>query len=106
MIDEAEFGRIADRLIADLADKIEEADVDAVLECEVISGVLTIDSKTGKSWVVSKHAPNKQIWLASPYSGGLHFSYVDGAWALGDGCVLQTLLAEEIKKYGGVEVVL
>lgn len=106
MIDEAEFGRIADRLIADIADKIEEADADAVLECEVISGVLTIENETGKSWVVSKHAPNKQIWLASPYSGGLHFCFNDGAWMLADGRILQALLAEEIKTHAGVEVVL
>ncbi len=57
---------------------------------------MTITNKQGKQWVISKHAPTMQIWLSSPMSGGLHFSYHNGAWALSDGQALIPLLAQEI----------
>ncbi len=106
MFDEAEFHKVADAFIAYLADTIEEADEDALLECEVAGGVLTIESETKKTWVVSKHAPSKQIWLASPFSGGLHFSYEQNAWKLPDGRELANILAAELNTHAGVEVAL
>lgn len=106
MFDEAEFHKVADAFIARMADSIEDADEDALLECEVAGGVLTIESESKKTWVVSKHAPSKQIWLASPFSGGLHFSYEQNAWQLSDGRTLTALLADEIKTHAGVEVAL
>jgi len=50
-----------------------------------LTGVLTIsmeieDEEAGSglnryTWVLNKQAPNKQIWLSSPFSGPMRFEY-------------------------------
>jgi frataxin len=50
----------------------------------------------GKQWLISKHTPSRQIWLSSPISGGLHFSFDDNRWQIADGRELSSLLAAEL----------
>jgi frataxin len=93
------FAALAEATLNRLADTVEALDEDGVLEVEYISGMLTIDFSTGRQFVINKHGPSKQIWMSSPLSGGLHFSYVenDQDWALADGRRLSTLLQAEIE---------
>ena len=39
-------------------------------------GVLNIEMRGKKYYVLNKQTPNKQIWLSSPVSGPSRFEYV------------------------------
>jgi frataxin len=50
------------------------------LECELESGVLSLIMPDDKEYVINKHAPSKQIWVSSPYSGAGYFEYNGQNW--------------------------
>ena len=94
-MNESEFHRLADIMLTQLADMLEEADARGELELELQGGILTITLESGKQFIVNKHAPTRQIWLSSPVSGGLHFMY-EGGWVLADGRELKALLSKQL----------
>lgn len=98
MSDETDFHRLADATLTALLDQLEPRYESGELEeLELQGGVLTIRTAAGRSFVVSKHAPSRQIWLASPLSGGLHFSlHASGSWMLADGRELVLHLMKEL----------
>lgn len=65
---------------------------------------MTIDLPSGKQLLISKHGVTKQLWLSSPVSGGLHFSFKDEAWSLADGRTLTQVLSQELKNLAGIDV--
>lgn len=96
MLSETEFHRIADVTLARLAEGLEPAYESGKLdELDLAGGILTIEA-AGRTLVISKHAASKEIWLASPISGGLHFAYKDDQWQLADGRTLPTILSLEL----------
>lgn len=99
---ETEFHRLADATLDALADGLEEADGSGQVEVEYQGGVITIDVPGGRQLIVSKHTASRQIWLSSPVSGGLHFSYGAGKWGLADARTLEQVLAVELKNLAGV----
>ncbi len=93
-LDETRFHRLADAALAAIEDSLgESADVEAT------EGVLTLDLDDGRRYVVNKHAPNREIWLASPLSGAWHFAWdeTSGRWlsTRGEDVALDDLLARE-----------
>ncbi|MCE3005418.1 MAG: iron donor protein CyaY [Alphaproteobacteria bacterium] len=98
MLDETDFHRRADATLAAILDRLEPRyEAGALEELELHSGILTILTDAGRRFVVSKHAPSRQLWLASPLSGGLHFSVHDnGQWQLSDGRELVSHLLGEL----------
>lgn len=74
-MDESQFHTLSDQWFTRIFDALEGLDA---LEVEYGQGILTVETSAGKTFVVSKHAPSKQLWLASPVSGGLHFPHCDG----------------------------
>lgn len=105
MLENSQFHCLADAYLDALAEEIEAKDSEALVDAEIVQGILTITLPGGRQYLLSKHLPSKQLWLSSPVSGGLHFSYheADSAWALEDGRALSTLLAEELKTATGIE---
>ena len=99
------YHQLADRIFNQLEAALEEADAEGCLELEIAGNVMTIALSHGKTFVVSKHEPSQQIWLSSPRSGGLHFSYRNDAWQLEDGRELTALLRTELKELAGIDVV-
>ena len=99
-MNETEFHRLADNMLNTMFDALEEADEKGALDVEYQDGIMTIRLPGGKQYIVSKHAPSQQIWLSSPLSGGLHFSYDAATWALPTGARLSGVLAEEFKNAG------
>jgi frataxin len=99
MMSESEFQAASADQLTQLYDALEPAyEAQTIEDLEMEAGLLTIVSATGKSWIVSAHAPSRQIWLASPVSGGLHFSF-DGAsqqWKLANGIELGAMLLDEL----------
>lgn len=105
---ENEFEKLALNTLDEIADALDELDEGGSLELEYENGMITITSNSNKQFVVTKHSPSRQIWLSSPISGGLHFSYNQstGKWQLGDGRELKSLLEKELENITRVRVVL
>ena len=105
---EKDFGKFAEKTLDKLADALDSLDESGDLELEYQNGILSITLNSGKQIIVNKHAPSQQIWLSSPVSGGLHFSYdnISNQWMLADGKMLNNILSEELKTLANIEVVL
>ncbi len=73
-----DFQKQADEILEQLLDMAEDADHDA----DIISGVLQIEAEDGREWVINKHAPTEQIWIASPISGATHIDIADSDKAI------------------------
>ena len=75
MVDQtSSFETRADKALHDFMEAIEDVLGD-YLEVDLESGILTIELETGAQYVINKHAPMRQIWLSSPFSGAAHFDY-------------------------------
>jgi frataxin len=106
MLENSQFHCLADAYLDALLDEVEAKDAKAQVDTDLQEGILTLSlSDNSLHYLISKHAPSKQIWLSSPVSGGLHFSYNEAhsAWELADGTCLSTLLASELKQKTGIE---
>ena len=104
-MDESQFHREADSTLTRLAEALEAADGDA-LDVEYQGGILTIDLADGRQYVLNKHGPSRQLWLASPFSGASHYQFAAGArWVgtRGHGD-LAHLLARELSPLLGAEL--
>lgn len=101
-----DFNASVAALLEELAERIEAADTQAMLDIETQEGVVTIiHEDSGRTLVISRHGPMQQVWLASPLSGGLHFSRADdGNWTLPDGRTLQEVLAAELAEIAKLRV--
>ena len=105
---ESEFERMAERLLARLAEAIEGPEADGV-EVELQGPVLNIEVEgqgggKGGVFVVSKHAPTRQIWLSSPISGASHYAHDGQAWrSTRDEAELLSRLSGELGRLTGVE---
>ena len=106
-MNEAEFNRVSNAVLSAMLDVLERADEEGTLEVEFQMGIMTITLDGGHQFIINKHAPSQQIWLSSPLSGGLHFSFdaSNKEWALADGRRLDQVLSAELHKLVGIEVV-
>lgn len=95
-MDDLTYQQRANAILSHIADGLDDAYADGRLEeLDLQGSVLTIITAKGTTLVVSKHAPTKQIWLASPRLGGLHFIATGNDWQLADGrALLPTLTAD------------
>lgn len=78
-LDENQFHDIADAFLDSLFDQLDEQIGDHA-DVDVEDGILNIELDAGGTYIINKHAPNKQIWMASPKSGATHYDYKDGNW--------------------------
>lgn len=101
-MDETLYHTIADATLAHCYDQLDNAfERGAIDDLELQNGILSIVTEQGTTFILSKHAPSRQIWLASPVSGGLHFSY-DGAtqhWVLPNADALYEVLRNELASH-------
>jgi len=109
MLDESHFHAVADATLNHLFDQMEDAfDAGAFEELELTDGVLRIEDTKGHVWIVNRHSASRQIWLASPRLGGLHFTFDHDtqSWTLPDGRNLKDVLSQEIQSLSHVHIVL
>lgn len=109
MLDETHFLAISTATLEHIHDQLEQAFQNGTLEeLELNEGILSIELESGQCFVISKHEPSRQMWLASPLSGGLHFDYChdNNEWRLADGRTLKRLVAQELKQLCGLQIVL
>ncbi|MBI2254955.1 MAG: iron donor protein CyaY [Proteobacteria bacterium] len=72
-MDAAEFDRLASDTLKRLLIAIEDGMGDVIEDIDLQGSVLTIELIDGGTYVINKHAENKEIWLSSPKSGAAHF---------------------------------
>ncbi len=96
-LDQSAFEALADETLERFMDVIDEKLGDR-LDVDLMGGILAIELVSGGQYVISKHAPNRQIWMSSPLSGAAHFAYdlESGKWAntRGGGDLAESLAAE------------
>ncbi len=108
MLSETHFHAIADATLMHLYDQLEDAfERGDFEELDLNNGILTIEIADGRTFIISKHAPSCQLWLASPISGGHHFPYneTDACWRIESGTGLKELLASELATACGIKVI-
>jgi CyaY protein len=101
---ESNFHRLADQWLTMAEAVLEEADQNGAVEMELQSGALTLILPSQKVVLISKHSPMRQLWLASPISGGLHFSHDGAEWSLADGRTLEQVLSQELQTLAGIKI--
>ncbi len=102
-MDANQFESLADTTLARLQTAIEDA-ASVHLDAELVGGILTIETESGAKYLLNKHGPNRQVWLASPVSGAWHFAWSedDQAWlSTRGGERLEELLSRELSEACG-----
>jgi frataxin len=100
-MDEPEFERQAGKVLDRLMTEIEDQAMDH-LDVDLEGGILSVVLPDGGTYLVNRHAPNREIWLSSPKSGAWHFRHdPEAGWVStrevdGTRPQLHRLLADEL----------
>ena len=78
-MNQVDFERQAGEVLEGLFEQI-ESQLGDWLEVDLEGGILTIELPDGATYIVNKHAPNREIWLSSPKSGAWHFASGAEGW--------------------------
>jgi len=76
-MDQPAFERQAAALLEQLFDRI-DATLGDDLDVDYEAGILTMKFADGRTYLLNKHGPNREIWLSSPVSGAWHFAAAEG----------------------------
>lgn len=101
-----EYSQIANEYLETLSDELEILSEDyPQIDAELSLGVMTLSVGEGKTYVINKQPPNKQIWLSSPISGPKRYDLIGGKWiTLRDHSSLTELLLTELLAELGTDV--
>lgn len=105
-LNETQFNIIADKFLENLFDDLEEI-IGEACDVDLLDGILNIELDSGGVYIINKHRPNKQIWLASPKSGASHYGYDEEmkTWiGTRDGANLSERLNDELSNLTGLKV--
>ncbi|AFE49140.1 frataxin-like protein [Rickettsia prowazekii str. GvV257] len=89
------FSKLAETTIVYIVDKIEEQDLEGIIDVDLQGDILNLDTENG-IYVINTQSASKEIWLSSPVSGPHHFFYEQGKWKSRIGFELMVLLTEEL----------
>lgn len=105
-ISDSEYLKLANTYLESLIDELEALAEDfPQIDAELNHGVMTLTTAPGKTYVINKQPPNKQIWLSSPISGPKRYDLIGGKWTtLRDGSELTVLLNSELTEELGTPV--
>ncbi|MHA7844835.1 iron donor protein CyaY [Serratia sp. D1N4] len=78
-MNDSEFHQLADQLMLDIEQTLDDFDGDADIDYETNGGVMTLSFENGTKIVINRQEPLHQVWLATK-TGGYHFNHRDGAW--------------------------
>jgi CyaY protein len=103
ILDEREFNREADAMLARVEAALEACDAD--LDFEIMpGGVIEIEFDNGSKIIVNRHAAAREIWVAAR-SGGFHFRFDQGGWVgTRDGEALMDKLSRCASEQAGAPV--
>ncbi|PWR24465.1 iron donor protein CyaY [Zavarzinia aquatilis] len=71
--DDTDFRNRAEHCLAFWLDVFEESE--GFDELELIDGVLQAETEDGRTFVLNRHNPLRQVWLSSPVSGAHHYAF-------------------------------
>lgn len=94
---------LSEKILINLADKIENNDKNSIFDVEYADGILNIIVfKTGQTYVINKHSASSKIWFSSPISGANYFSYDKNSekWLNDKKDELEEFLIKELKTLG------
>lgn len=76
------FISMVDSTLNKIYDEIDKKEYAFIDNISLEEGVLTINLKEGKTYVINIQKQNKQIWLSSPFSGPRRFEFneVNNKW--------------------------
>ena len=77
-MDDKEFNREADSVLAKIDQALEASGADLDFELQA-GGILEIEFADGSKIVINRHAVAREIWVAAR-AGGFHFRWQNGAW--------------------------
>src|SRR5437762_1266878 len=101
-MNESEFNALAERIFAAIGEAIDDSDSD--LDWTLNEGVLEIECPDRSKLILSRHTPNRELWLAAK-SGGYHYRSEGGEWRdMRSAETLPQRLAQALREQGGVEV--
>jgi CyaY protein len=75
-MDESDFHRAVDGVLARIEGAVEAADS---LDVDLEGGILTVECADGTRIIVNRQTPNREIWVAAR-SGGFHFRFDGTEW--------------------------
>lgn len=102
-MDDKEFNRLADALLARIEELLEASGADLDFELRH-GGVLEIEFADGSKIIVNRHAVAKEIWVAAK-SGGFHFRYQGSIWVdTRDGDELFSKLSLLVSYHAGEQI--
>jgi frataxin len=78
-LEESRFNELADELLEMLFDHLEET-IGNEADVDLQDGILNIELDAGGIYIINKHGPNREIWMASPKSGATHYAYDGQNW--------------------------
>lgn len=78
-MNDSEFHQLADQLILNIEETLDNFNGNADIDYERHGSVVTLSLASGSKIVINRQEPLHQIWLASK-TGGYHFDYRNGAW--------------------------
>ena len=90
------FITIANNFLENLAEKIENADKDFLLEIEYQDGILDIKDENNNNYVINSHDASQKIWYSSPFSGAYYFHLQNNYWQDDKNHILTELLGKEL----------
>lgn len=103
LMDETEFHQRVDDILASIESQADAFEDD--IDCEVSSGILTLELASGSKVIINRQTPNREIWVAAK-SGGFHFRFDAGAWRdTRSNQTLDTLLTKVCSEQSGSDVV-
>lgn len=76
-LDEGSFERRALATLDLWGAYLEDEGPDSI-ECELEEGILTLIVAGAGTFLLSRHAPSRQLWLSSPLSGASHYAFTGG----------------------------
>ncbi|MCV9879355.1 iron donor protein CyaY [Brenneria izbisi] len=78
-MNDSEFHQLADKLMLQLEETLDQFAGDADIDYETNGGVMTLRFENGSKIVINRQEPMHQVWLATK-TNGYHFNYQAGRW--------------------------
>lgn len=75
-LDETDFRSRVEACLAYWLDVFEESE--GFDELELVDGVLQAETEDGRTFILNRHNPLRQVWLSSPVSGAHHYAFDEG----------------------------
>lgn len=74
------FINLVDKSLTNIFESIVEKNYNFIEDLDLSNGILKIDLKNNKTYIINIQKNNKQIWLSSPFSGPKRFEYINNEW--------------------------